>query len=212
MRNEFTVLRKTQGDSIDVALNLAGEHNVLNALAAIAVATDLQISAQAIQTSLAKFAGVGRRFQIYGDYPTPRGKVLLLDDYGHHPREVEMVISAARQTWPTRRLVILYQPHRYTRTRDLFADFVRVLAKADVVLMLDIYSASETPIDGVHSEKLIDALHANGKQDAIYIGKSAQLVNNLAQILQDGDVLLTQGAGDVGAIAKQLAATQLSLV
>lgn len=209
--NEFTVINHRNQTKFDVTLNLAGEHNVLNALAAIAVASDLQVPASIIQAGLAKFSGVGRRFQMYGEIEHDNGLALLLDDYGHHPREVAMVIKAARETWPDRRLVMLYQPHRYSRTRDLFADFVEVLAKVDALMMLDIYSASEQPIEGVSSQHLVAALREHQQNDVVYVGSKDQLSSAMTTVLRDNDVFITQGAGDIGQIAKQLSATVVSL-
>lgn len=204
IRNEFTVINHRQKIEFDVALNLAGEHNVLNALAAIAIASDLQVAPATIQAGLEKFAGVGRRFQLYGEFKHNNGHALLLDDYGHHPCEVAMVIKAARETWPEQRLVMLYQPHRYSRTRDLFTDFVDVLGEVDVVLILDIYSANETPIEGVNSQSLVTALREHKQNEVFYVGQNDQISNSLGQVLRDGDILMTQGAGDIGNIAKAL--------
>jgi len=204
--NEFTVIGPSPEDQFDVSLNLAGEHNVLNALAVIAVARDLQIPIPVIQSALEKFSGVGRRFQLCGEFVHAHGKALLVDDYGHHPREIAVVIKAARETWPKQRIVMLYQPHRYSRTRDLFAEFVAALGQTDVVLMLDIYSASEAELAEVNSRSLVAALQQAGHKNAFYIGQKDQVETNLEQILRDGDILITQGAGDIGAIARQLAA------
>ena len=212
--SEFTVLRKTQGDSIDVCLNIAGKHNILNALAAIAIATDLDVPLIAIQKALASFAGVGRRFQIYGEFSTKQGDVMLVDDYGHHPREVAAVIDTVRSVWSDRRVVMVYQPHRYSRTRDLFSDFTEVLSRVDVLLLLDVYSAGELPINGIDSAHLCQSIQmrmANSDMTAIHIGQCKALPASLAHTLQNGDVLLTQGAGNIGSISAQMAQQQLCL-
>lgn len=148
LRTHFVVKRPAGRSDLAVELKMPGRHNVLNALAAIAVATDEGVADDAICRGLAGFAGVGRRFQVYGDYQTPKGTVTLVDDYGHHPTEVEAVIRAAHDAWPDRRLVMLYQPHRFTRTRDLYEDFVRVLSEVDGLLLMDVYSAGEPAIPG----------------------------------------------------------------
>ncbi len=209
-KNHFTVLRPER-EPLTVTLNLPGEHNVLNALAAIAVATELGVSDTAIAQSLENFQGIGRRFQIYGDYQTRQGQVTLVDDYGHHPREVLATISAVRQAWPERRLVMAYQPHRYSRTHDLFDDFAQVLADVDVLLMLDVYSAGEEPIKGADSRSLCRTIRQRGKVDPIFVGNVEALPGTLANVLKDGDILLTQGAGDIGNVATRLAAIELKI-
>lgn len=209
-QTHFTVERPNDMPSLEITLNLPGKHNVLNALAAIAVATELKVSDQAIQRALLSFAGIGRRFQIYGDFELNKGgTVTLIDDYGHHPRELAVTLEAARQSWPTRRLVMVYQPHRYTRTRDLFSDFCSVLAKPDVLVLLDVYSAGEEYIEGADGKALAQAIQVQGKIEPIFVEKHAQLTSLLQDILQDGDVLLMQGAGNIGGLASQLALTKL---
>ncbi len=201
----FTVLRQNKLD-LKITLNLAGAHNVLNALSAIAVATELDISDSAIQQALLKFSGVGRRFQIHGDYKTAYGQVLLIDDYGHHPREISVTLQAVRAAWPTRRLVMAFQPHRYTRTRDLFEDFARVLSDVDVLLLLDIYSAGEQPINGVDGRSLCRNIRQRGQVDPIFIERGGSVSATLKDVLKDGDILLMQGAGDIGSIVGKIAA------
>lgn len=205
-------LAKRPGDlaDIQISLNMPGRHNVLNALAVIAVATDEGVADQAIVEGLAKFAGVGRRFQVYGDYQTDAGKVMLVDDYGHHPREVEAVISAIRSGWKDRRLVMVYQPHRYSRTCDLYEDFVRVLSQVDVLVMLDVYSAGETPIPGADSRSLCRSIRQRGHVDPIFAEDGGDLEQVLKNILKDGDLLITQGAGDIGGISNRLAGKNLN--
>lgn len=207
-----TFLAKRPGGlaDIQVSLNMPGRHNVLNALAVIAVATDEGVADKAIVDALAKFAGVGRRFQVYGDYQTESGKVMLVDDYGHHPREVEAVISAIRNGWKDRRLVMVYQPHRYSRTCDLYEDFVRVLSQVDVLVMLDVYSAGETPIPGADSRSLCRSIRQRGHVDPIFAEDGGDLEQVLKNILKDGDLLITQGAGDIGGISNRLAGKNLN--
>jgi len=210
LQTKFKVIRKKQKESLPVTLNLPGRHNILNALAAIAIATEVGVTDNAIQKALQSFQGVGRRFQIHGEYNIPDGKVLLLDDYGHHPREVAATIAAARQAWPDRRLVMVYQPHRYTRTRDLFEDFTQVLSDVDTLLMLDVYSAGEEVIQGADSRALCRSIRQRGKVVPIFVGKTINLAENLQSVLQDGDVVLMQGAGNIGHEAVKLAQAELS--
>ncbi len=157
--------------------------------------------------ALAAFAGVGRRFQQYGDFATAHGSVRLVDDYGHHPREVEATIRAARQSFPGRRLVMMFQPHRYTRTRDCFEDFVQVLSSVDTLLLLDVYSAGEKPITGADGRTLARSIRNRGTVDPVFVESThtAEIGELLRHVLQPGDVLLTQGAGNVGVIAQELA-------
>jgi UDP-N-acetylmuramate--alanine ligase len=210
MQTHFTVLRANH-PRLTISLNLPGLHNVLNALAAIAIATDEGVSDTAIQVALANFQGVGRRFQQYGEFPLGEGSVRLVDDYGHHPREVDATLKAARQSFPDRRLVLMFQPHRYTRTRDCFEDFVQVLSQADALLLLDVYSAGEKPIAGADSRTMARSIRARGLVEPIFIEKMEDLPLVLQTVLQPNDVLLTQGAGTVGAIAVELAQKSLYL-
>lgn len=205
------VIKDKEGNTSHIELNLAGRHNALNATAAFAVAKDEGIATEAILSALKKFEGIGRRFEQYGEFDTGRGKVLLVDDYGHHPSEVAATLAAARLAWPDRRLVMAYQPHRYTRTRDLYEDFAKVLSSVDLLLLLEVYAAGEAPIPGADSRSLCRSIRARGQLDPIYVAVPADLPAALADVLQDGDVLLTQGAGNIGALAKQLAATKLAI-
>jgi len=189
---------------LDVRLNLAGRHNVLNSLAAIAIAHDLGIADEAILKALAEFQGVGRRFQIQGEVETRYGRILLVDDYGHHPRELAATIQAAREGWPERRLVVAFQPHRYTRTRDLFEDFAEVLSQVDVLLLTEVYPAGEAPIAGADSRALARAIRNRGRVDPVFVQKAQELPHALATVLKDGDLLLTLGAGDIGAVSTEL--------
>lgn len=204
LQTHFTVLRANH-EPLPVTLNLPGLHNVQNALAAIAVATDEKASDSAIVHALANFQGVGRRFQQLGDFPLDEGSVRLVDDYGHHPREVDATIKAARQSFPERRLVMLFQPHRYSRTRDCFEDFVHVLSTVDALLLLDVYSAGEKPIAGADGRTLARSIRTRGTVDPVFVEDPNELGDLLKNMLRPGDVLLTQGAGNVGAIAQELA-------
>lgn len=200
----FNVSRPGQPEWLQVTLHMPGRHNVLNALAAIAVAHEVGVSDEAICRGLKQFTGVGRRFTLTAEVQTANGRVQLVDDYGHHPREVAATIQAARAAWPERRLVVAFQPHRYTRTRDLFDDFSGVLSEVDVLLMLEVYAAGEPPIPGADSRGLCRAIRARGLVDPIYVGDIAELPHTLSGVLQDGDVVITMGAGDIGAAAQSL--------
>jgi len=204
LRTRFRVSRTDKPNWLDVTLNMPGLHNVLNSLAAIAVAHDLGVSDAAMVAALDKFQGIGRRFQLGGEVKTGNGTVLMVDDYGHHPREVAATLQAARAAWPERRLVVVFQPHRYSRTRDLFEDFTEVLSEADALLVLEVYAAGEEPVPGADSRTLCRAVRARGKVDPIFVGDPADLAQTLGAVLQDGDVLLTMGAGDIGGIAQRL--------
>jgi UDP-N-acetylmuramate--alanine ligase len=205
----FTAQRPQGLAPLRITLNLPGRHNVLNALAAIAVASEVKVADQAIIAALEKFAGIGRRFQIYGDFPVGEGDVTLIDDYGHHPREIEVTLQAARHSWPERRLVMVYQPHRYTRTRDLFNEFCNVLGKPDVLLLLDVYPAGEDYIAGADGLTLASKINGKPDQISIFVQSHDQLASILAKTLRPGDVLLMQGAGNIGAMAANLAASNL---
>ena len=205
----FTVQRPGDAADLDVTLNVPGEHNVLNALAAIVVALDEGVDDDAILTALAKFQGVGRRFQIHGEFEVEAGKVLMVDDYGHHPTEVKATIATARGCWPDRRLVMIYQPHRYTRTRDLYEDFVQVLSEVDSLLLMEVYPADEEPIPGADGRNLCRSLRQRGQVDPIFIDHGEDVLSVLSHVLRDGDVLLTQGAGNIGALSARLAQAKL---
>ncbi len=189
-----------------VELNLPGLHNVRNALAAAAVGWQLGVDAPTIARALEKFQGVGRRFQNRGEVAVDNGKALLVDDYGHHPRELAAVFAAARGGWPERRLVVAFQPHRYTRTRDLLDDFAAVLAQADVLVLTDVYPAGEAPIAGADGRALARAVRARGKADPVFVAQARELKTALPALLRDGDLLLMMGAGDIGAAANEIAA------
>jgi UDP-N-acetylmuramate--alanine ligase len=176
----------------------------MNALAAIAIATDEGIADDAIVRGLGEFAGVDRRFEISTPIDVSESVVTLVDDYGHHPTEVEAVIATARQVWPERRLVMVYQPHRFSRTNDLFDDFVRVLSTVDVLLLLDVYAAGEKPIDGADSRSLIASIRQRGQISPVHAKDTAEAMQLLPNICETDDVLLVQGAGNVSALSKTL--------
>ena len=200
----FTVQRRngvTLPD-LEVVLNLAGEHNVLNALAAIAIAVELNIPDEAVLRALAHFKGVGRRFQRYGELPAKDGgQFTLIDDYGHHPVEMAATLAAARGAFPGRRLVLAFQPHRYTRTRDCFEDFVKVIGGADAVLLTEVYAAGEAPIVAADGRALARSLRVAGRVEPVFVDEVAALPQAVADLVQDGDVVLCMGAGTIGAVA-----------
>jgi UDP-N-acetylmuramate--alanine ligase len=190
---------------VALELNLPGRHNVLNALAAIAVATELGVGMDAIGRALGSFQGIGRRFQFCGELTLPDGgHVSVVDDYGHHPTEIHAVIRAVRDGWPGRRLVLAFQPHRYTRTRDLFEDFVRVLSEVDELLLTEVYAAGEQPLAGADGRRLSGAIRARGQVNPVFVGDLDELLSALPAVLRDGDLLLTMGAGSIGGISALL--------
>ena len=191
----------------DVTLNLPGNHYVLNALAAIAIASELNVPDEAIIKALKEFKGVGRRFERYGEVPvrpsSGKGTFTLIDDYGHHPVEMQAVIAAARAAFPNRRLVIAFQPHRYTRTRDCFEDFVRVLSSADVVLLTEVYAAGELPIIAADTRSLIRAIRVAGKVEPIFVETTDALPEAILTVAQPNDVVIVMGAGSIGQVASR---------
>lgn len=208
----FNLQRPSGLADLELMVRMPGRHNVLNAAAAVAVATDEGVDDAILTEALAQFGGVARRFQWRGNFTTPVGEVMLIDDYGHHPREVEVTLEAARQGWSERRLVLIFQPHRYTRTRDLFDDFVRVLSQADVLILLDVYAAGEEPIAGADGRALVRSIRQRGQLEPIFVQNSAELLSILPTLLKSGDLVLAQGAGDIGQLAQQLAEKQLGFV
>lgn len=208
-KTHFTVLRKDR-DPLALTLNIPGLHNVYNALAAVTMATDEGVDDEAIKRALQKFAGVGRRFEQQACVEIEGGDVLLVDDYGHHPKEVEATIKAARQSYPDRRIVMLFQPHRFSRTRDCYDDFVAVLSSVDELLLLDVYSAGETPIPGADTKSLARSIRLRGEVEPTIVDKD-ELAPVMQRLLKAGDLLLTQGAGNVGQIALDLAENDLYL-
>jgi UDP-N-acetylmuramate--alanine ligase len=200
-------LRLPEDVSVPVTLALPGRHNVQNALAASAVAWQLGVAPENIAAALEKFAGIGRRFNDLGEVATMSGaKVRLVDDYGHHPKELAAVFAAARGGWPDKRLVVAFQPHRYSRTRDQFDAFAAVLSEVDVLVLSEVYPAGEAPIAGADAKSLARAIRARGRNEPVVVSQVAELVEVLPDILQDGDLLLLMGAGDIGHIAQQIAA------
>jgi len=204
MQTSFTVERWGDHKTLQVTLNMPGWHNMLNALASITIATRLDVDDQAIVKSLETFKGIGRRFQLNGDIELSDGHITLVDDYGHHPREVAATLEAMRQAWPDRRKVVVFQPHRYTRTRDLFEDFVEVLSSVDVLILLDIYTAGEAEIAGANGQTLSRAIRVRGQVNPVFVKDHSELATILAGIVQKDDVLLTMGAGNVGQISAEL--------
>jgi len=189
---------------LDMTVNLPGQHNVLNALAGVAVAKDEGINDEAICQALAEFEGIGRRFEQLGDLSTNAGNMVLVDDYGHHPSEVKATILAMRTGWPDKRLVMVFQPHRYSRTRDLYEDFVEVLSEVDCLFLLDVYSAGEAPMVSADSKSLTRSIRQRGLIEPIYVSDVDKLPALLAAQLQDNDMVITQGAGNIGALARDL--------
>ncbi len=203
-KSHFTLRCCKDGRALEISLNMPGTHNVLNALAAIAIAVELEVPDTVIQSALNEFEGVGRRFTQYGDIQTQNGLITLVDDYGHHPTEMEATLKAMRGAWPDRRLVVIFQPHRFTRTRDLFEDLVQVLSEPDVLLLMDVYAASEEPIPGADGRALAGAIRMRGQVNPIFIAEEDEVAETLKNVIEDGDVVLTLGAGSIGAIAASL--------
>jgi len=206
-RMRFTALRNGERSPIQVTLNLPGRHNVLNALAAIAVAWELQVPDPAVRQALGGFSGVGRRFQRHGEVRLADGRrFTLVDDYGHHPVEMAATLAAARGAFPGRRLVLVFQPHRYTRTRDLFEDFVQVLSQADCLLLGEVYAAGEAPIVAADGRSLARAIRVAGRVEPVFVGDLGEAPELLREQVRDGDVVLTMGAGSVGQLPSRLVA------
>ncbi|MDH5227673.1 MAG: UDP-N-acetylmuramate--L-alanine ligase [Gammaproteobacteria bacterium] len=206
-QSKFTVLRPGGANPLPVTLNLPGRHNVLNALAVIAVATELEIDDAAIQRALAGFQGIERRLQWIADVDSRAGKITIVDDYGHHPTEIAATVEAARQGWPDRRVVLVFQPHRYTRTRDLFDEFAQVLADSDALIVAEVYPAGEAPIPGADGKALCRAIRTRGRVEPVLLKSLDELPDALAGIVRDGDVVLTMGAGHIGAVSNDLPRT-----
>jgi UDP-N-acetylmuramate--alanine ligase len=203
---EFIVHRPGGSAPLPVTVNMPGTHNVLNAAAAVAVACDEGLNDQAIQRGLANFEGVGRRFEQLGELRFENGKGQLVDDYGHHPTEIAATLDSARQAWPDNRLVMIYQPHRFTRTRDLYEDFVEILSQCDFLILLEVYAAGEDPIPGADSRTLIRSIRQRGIVEPLFVEDSSNIAKVLRDVFRDGDIVITQGAGNVGRIAQDLAA------
>jgi UDP-N-acetylmuramate--alanine ligase len=205
-RTQFNVVRPRVARQLAITLNLPGLHNVRNALAAICVATELQIPDAAIARALAGFQGIDRRMQFIADVTTPSGRITIVDDYGHHPTELAATMEALRQAYPGRRLVLAFQPHRYTRTRDLLDDFAIVLSGADAVLVTEVYAAGEPHIEGADGRAICRAIRSRGKIEPVFAGPVEMLGKALAYVVRDGDLVVTMGAGHIGAIAHELPA------
>ena len=206
----FTVIRDGEAAELDITLNLPGQHYVLNALAAIAIASELNAPDAAIIKALAEFKGVGRRFERYGEVPTGKGGTFtLIDDYGHHPVELRAVIAATRDAFPGRRLVLAFQPHRYTRTRDCFEDYVRVISSVDVALLTEVYSAGEAPIEAADTSSLIRSIRVHGKVDPIFVESKDALPAAIIDAVQADDVVIVMGAGSVGQVAQDTKAMMI---
>lgn len=203
LSNSFSVYRAGH-DPLQLTLNLPGRHNILNSLAAVAVATELGVSDETIQRALSEFSGIDRRFQVLGTVTTPSGLATFVDDYGHHPTEIGATLRAARQVWPDRRLLVAFQPHRYTRTQALMDDFAQVLSDVDVLLLTDIFAAGEEPIAGADGRALARAVRSRGRVEPIFIEDLDTLPEVLRGVLQPDDVVLTLGAGSIGAMAQRL--------
>jgi UDP-N-acetylmuramate--alanine ligase len=204
----FRALRESVAP-LEVTLNLPGQHNVLNALAAIAVATELSIPDAAVKKALAEFHGVGRRFQRYGDVSAQGGGTfVLIDDYGHHPAEMAATLAAARGAFPGRRIVLAFQPHRYTRTRDLFEDFVKVLSTADALVLAEVYPAGEAPIVAADGRSLARAVRVAGQVEPVFVEDIAEMAGAIRRVARDGDVVVTMGAGSIGGVPAQVAARE----
>ncbi len=200
----FKVSRRDKKDWLEIELNLPGKHNLLNALASIAVAHELEIDDKNIIDALKNFQGISRRCHVHGDITINDSKVTLIDDYAHHPTEIAACFQAIRSGWPDRRLVVIYQPHRYTRMRDLFEDFSQVLSQTDSLLMLEVYPAGEAPIAGADSRSLCRAIRLRGRVDPVFVEHNEDIFEVLPDLLKDNDLLLTLGAGDIGSTSRDL--------
>lgn len=201
----FKLIRPNHDEPLSICINMPGKHNVLNTMAAVAIAEDEGVEEKHILNALKKFSGVGRRFQLCGNYPLGQGDVMMVDDYGHHPRELQVTMDAIRAGFPERRLVTLFQPHRYSRTKDLYEDFVKVLSQTDSLILMDVYPAGEKEITGADGRSLCGSIRKRSKLDPVFIQRGESLKEPLQQILKPGDLLLTQGAGDIGNVSIEIA-------
>ena len=201
---QFKIKRRERDKPLSITLNLPGRHNALNAAAAIAIATELGISDRIIQTALKGFQGIGRRFQVHASLKCRDNAFTLVDDYGHHPSEIKSTLIAARDAWPNARVLMVFQPHRFTRTHELFDDFSHVLSSVDVLFIMDVYPAGEDPIPGADSRSLCRSIRHRGAVEPLYIEDQAMLTQTLEQTLKPNDIVITQGAGNIGLIAKDL--------
>jgi len=198
-RTKFSVVLPNQDQTLDIDLNMTGKHNALNATAAIAVAWELGVSREAMQVALAEFSGIGRRFQISENVRVAAGKVMHIDDYGHHPVEIRATLEAIREAWPEKRLSVVFQPHRYTRTRDLFEDFAQVLSEVDHLVLTEVYAAGENNIKDADGRALARSIRVRGKIDPVFVENLDALHEVVDSLLEDGDIFLTLGAGSIGA-------------
>lgn len=203
----FAVAKGDEERWLELELNMPGQHNVLNSLAAVALASELDVDREAIKTALSGFAGIDRRCNVMGEIHISDKKALLIDDYAHHPCEIAAMLDSIKQGWPDRRILVVFQPHRYTRTRDLFDDFCRVLSDTEVLILLDVYSAGEDAINGADSAALSRGIRMRGKVDPLYLEETESLVPMLEANLEVDDVLLMMGAGDIGGMSRQLYAS-----
>jgi len=206
-RSRFQVTRPGESEPLDVTLNLPGHHNVLNALAAIGVAQELELDDAAVLCALAEFQGIDRRMQILGEVRVNGGDVLFVDDYGHHPTEIAATLQAVRAGWPDRRIVLVFQPHRYTRTQDLLDDFVDVLSSAQPLFVTEVYAAGEEAITGADGRAICRAIRARGQVEPVFVAELDELPSRLGGVLRGGDLVLTLGAGNIGAAAASLPAS-----
>jgi UDP-N-acetylmuramate--alanine ligase len=211
LRSLVRIARPGSDELLELVVSMPGQHNVLNALAAVAVAYELDIDDAALQSSMAEFAGIDRRLQIIGEEQTRAGQVLFVDDYAHHPTEIAATLDAVRQAWPDRRHVIVFQPHRYTRTRDLLDDFAEVLAGADRLLITEVYAAGEEPIAGADGRSICRAIRSRSQVEPVFVADIATLADDLLAVLEAGDVVVTLGAGSIGAAALELPAALRTL-
>ena len=205
-RTRFRVLRKGRADDLDVTVNLPGLHNVLNSLAAIAVASDLGVDDAAIQRALSSFQGIDRRLQVVGELRLPDGDIVVVDDYGHHPTEINATLDALRQAYPGRRIVLVFQPHRFTRTRDLMDDFARVLSQADTLFVTEVYAAGEAPIEGADGRAICRAVRSRGRVEPVFVPTVEEIATALNDLVRPGDVIAMMGAGSISTVAHELAA------
>ena len=201
---QFNLHLPGENSSHRVRLNLPGEHNVRNALGAIAVAWELGVDVAAVITSLSSFQGIGRRFAEVGMFDLQQGQVMVIEDYGHHPSELRATLTAARNGWPQKRIVVVFQPHRFSRTRDLFDDFVGVLSQADLVVLTNVYAAGEAPLEGFDSRALCHSIRMRGKVEPMFIPEAVDITAELPPMLLDGDLVLLLGAGNIGQVAEQI--------
>ncbi len=205
-RTRFSVRLPDESELLALELNLTGRHNVLNATAAIAIAWELGVSLESIRAALVEFSGIGRRCQISDGLLLGSGTVMHIDDYGHHPNEIRATLDGIRAAWPGRRLAVAFQPHRYSRTRDLFEDFTQVLSEVDRLILLEVYPAGETPISDADGRALARSIRARGKVDPVFVERLEDLDGQVESVLEDGDIFVTLGAGSIGAWAAEFLA------